>query len=104
MSNFVICLGASGSGKSTAMKSLDPNETVVINVLGKRLPFKGSSRMYNSENKNLFKVSSWDSVLKLLSKINKSLDNVKNIIIDDAIYIMRNEFFDRSLERGYDKF
>lgn len=82
MSNFVICLGASGSGKSTSIKSLDPKETVVINVLGKRLPFKGSNSMYNTENKNLFKVASWDSVLKLLNKINKSLSNVKNIIID----------------------
>lgn len=82
MSNFVICLGASGSGKSTSIKSLDPKETIVINVLGKRLPFKGSNSMYNTENKNLFKVASWDSVLKLLNKINKSLSNVKNIIID----------------------
>ena len=103
MSNFVICLGASGSGKSTSIKTLDPKETVVINVLGKRLPFKGSNSMYNAENKNLFKVSSWDSVLKLLAKINKSLPGVKNIVIDDGIYIMRNEFFDRALERGFDK-
>ena len=104
MSNFVICLGASGSGKSTSIKTLDPKETVVINVLGKRLPFKGSNSMYNAENKNLFKVSSWDSVLKLLAKINKSLPGVKNIVIDDGIYIMRNEFFDRALERGFDKY
>lgn len=104
MSNFVICIGASGSGKSTSIKGLDPKETVVINVLGKRLPFKGSNSMYNAENKNLFKTSSWDSVLKLLNKISKALPDVKNIVIDDGIYIMRNEFFDRSLERGFDKY
>lgn len=54
MSNFAIILGDTGCGKSTSIKSLNPNETVIINVLGKRLPFKGSNSMYNAENKNLF--------------------------------------------------
>ena len=103
MSNFVIVLGDSGNGKSTSIKTLNPKETIIVNVLGKRLPFKGSTANYNSENKNLFKISSWDKVVILLDKINK-LPNIKNVVLDDAIYIMRNEFFDRSLERGYDKF
>lgn len=103
MSNFVIVLGDSGNGKSTSIKTLNPTETIVVNVLGKRLPFKGSTANYNSENKNLFKISSWDKVVILLDKINKS-SQIKNVVIDDAIYIMRNEFFDRSLERGYDKY
>ena len=103
MSNFVVVLGASGHGKSTSIKSLNPEETIVINVLGKRLPFKGSAKAYNSEKKNLFKVSSWDKTIVLLDKINK-LDRIKNIIIDDGIYLMRNEFFERASERGYDKY
>ena len=103
MSNFVIVLGDSGNGKSTSIKTLNPTETIIVNVLGKRLPFKGSTADYNSENKNLFKISSWDKVVILLDKINK-LPNIKNVVLDDAIYIMRNEFFDRSLERGYDKY
>ena len=103
MSNFVVVLGASGHGKSTSIKSLNPDETIVINVLGKRLPFKGSAKSYNSEKKNLFKISSWDKTIVLLDKVNK-LERVKNIIIDDGIYLMRNEFFERASERGYDKY
>lgn len=103
MSNFVVVLGASGHGKSTSIKSLNPEETIVINVLGKRLPFKGSAKLYNSERKNLFKISSWDKTVALLDKINK-LERIKNIVIDDGIYIMRNEFFDRASERGFDKY
>lgn len=103
MSNFVVVLGASGHGKSTSIKSLNPEETIVINVLGKRLPFKGSAKSYNSEKKNLFKISSWDKTIVLLDKINK-LERVKNVIIDDGIYLMRNEFFERASERGYDKY
>lgn len=103
MSNFVLILGKSGTGKSTSIKSLDPKETVVINVLGKRLPFKGSMAMYNTENKNLFKVKDWNSICNLLTSIDEKAKHVKNVIIDDACYIMREEFFDRSKERGFDK-
>ena len=49
MANAVILLGKSGTGKSSSIKGLDPKETVILNVLGKKLPFKGSSSLYNKE-------------------------------------------------------
>lgn len=104
MSNFAIILGDTGSGKSTSIKSLDPKETVIINVLGKRLPFKGSNSMYNAENKNLFVMSDYNSVLSMLDAINKNASHVKNVVLDDSTYIMRTEFFDRSKEKGFDKY
>lgn len=104
MSNLVLIMGESGSGKSTSIKSLDPKETVVFNILGKRLPFKGSAASYNEENKNLFKVDDWQTVVNYLNGISNGAPNVKNIVLDDAIYIMRTEFFNRSKERGFDKY
>lgn len=104
MSNFAIILGDTGCGKSTSIKTLSPKETVVFNVLGKRLPFKGSAGAYNEENKNLCKVTDYLSLINYLDAINIKAPHVKNIIIDDAIYIMRTEFFDRSKERGFDKY
>ena len=104
MSNFAIILGDTGCGKSTSIKGLDSKETVIVNVLGKRLPFKGSNSLYNETNKNLFKVTDYNQLLGLLDSIDKSASHVKNVIIDDAIYIMRTEFFDRSKERGFDKY
>lgn len=104
MSNFVIVLGDTGTGKSTSIKSLNPNETVIINVLGKRLPFKGSNSMYNAENKNLFVMSDYNSVLSMLDTINKNAPHVKNVVLDDSVYILRTEFFDRSKEKGFDKY
>lgn len=104
MSNLVLVMGESGSGKSTSVKSLNPKETIVFNILGKRLPFKGSAASYNSENKNIFKIEKYDTILTYLDSINTKTPEVKNVVIDDAIYIMRTEFFDRSKEVGFNKY
>lgn len=101
MANLCILLGKSGTGKSTSIKTLDPKETIVINVLGKRLPFKGSNSLYNKENKNLFRLDDYSQVIKLLEQIPST---VKNIVIDDSIYIMRKEYFSRAKEIGYSKY
>lgn len=104
MSNLVIVLGASGSGKSTSIKTLKPEETVVLNVLGKDLPFKGSRTNYTREKLNLIQTSKWDSIINMMQSISKNKPDIHNIVIDDAIYIMRTEFFDRCKEKGYDKY
>ena len=104
MSNLVLVMGESGSGKSTSVKSLNPAETIVFNILGKRLPFKGSAASYNDANKNIFKIEKYDTILTYLDSINTKKPEVKNIVIDDAIYIMRTEFFDRSKEVGFNKY
>ena len=104
MSNMIMVLGNSGTGKSTSIKSLDPKETVIIQVLKKPLPFKGSKTLYNIENKNLLYAEDADTLIRYLQAIDKKLPDCKNIVIDDATYIMRNEFFKRALEKGYEKF
>jgi hypothetical protein len=104
MANCIIVLGKSGTGKSTSIKGLNPKETVVLNVLGKRLPFKGSGTVYNKENKNLFRVDDYTQVLSMLQTINEKAPHVKNIVLDDAIYIMRKEYFKRAKETGYGKY
>jgi hypothetical protein len=104
MSNVVLLLGKTGTGKTTSIKTLDPKETVILNVLGKRLPFKGSSSMYSPENKNLFQVSDYAHVIRYLENIGSNAPHVKNVIIDDAIYVMRKEYFDRAKEVGYGKY
>lgn len=103
MANVCMILGKSGTGKSTSLKTLNPKETVVLNVLKKRLPFKGSNSLYNKESKNLFEVEDYAQTVTLLGNIGKSAAHVKNVIIDDMIYIMRKEYFKRAKEAGYGK-
>lgn len=104
MANAVIILGKSGTGKSTSIKTLDPKSTLIINVLGKRLPFKGSKSVYNAENKNMFQMEDYQQVQALLQNIDKGAPHIKSIIIDDAIYVMRKEYFRRAKETGYGKY
>ena len=103
MANVVMLLGKSGTGKSTSIKTLNPEETVIVNVLGKKLPFKGSGALYNTEKKNLFRIDDYQQMISLLQACNEK-PNVKNIILDDCIYIMRKEYFKRAKESGYAKY
>lgn len=103
MSNFCIVIGDTGSGKSSSIRNLDPKKTIVISVVNKVLPFKGSNKIYNSENKNRANLSSSADIVSFLDGIDKNLPNIENIIIDDASYIMRYEFFDRIRDKGFDK-
>ena len=100
MANCVIILGKSGTGKSTSIKGLDPKETVIINTLKKRLPFKGSNSMYNTEHKNLFNIDDYTSVINYLTNISQKATYVKNVVLDDSIYVMRKEYFKRAKETG----
>ena len=104
MANNVIILGRSGTGKSSSIKTLDPKETVIVNVLKKKLPFKGSQTLYNTDNKNLLNMDDYTQVINMLQYIDKSMPNVKNIVIDDAIYVLRKEYFKRAKEQGYGKY
>lgn len=104
MANIAIILGKSGAGKSTSIKTLDPKETVVINPLKKRLPFKGSNILYNKENKNLFNADDYINIISLLQSISDKANHVKNVILDDIIYIMRKEYFRRAKEAGFNKY
>lgn len=85
MANICIILGASGTGKSSSIRGLEPRETLILNVLRKKLPFKGSNAMYNSDNKNLFNVDDHIGAINLLEACNKNAPHIKNIIIDDKL-------------------
>ena len=104
MANCSIILGASGTGKSTSIKGLNPKETVVFNTLNKRLPFKGSAKLFNKENKNLFQVDDYTTIIEFFNSISSNAPAVKNIIFDDSIYVMRKEYFKRAKETGYGKY
>lgn len=101
MANLIGIVGASGTGKSSSLRNLDPNKTFIINVQGKQLPFKGSAVKYNAEAKNIAAIDSWNIVSKYLQGISDSRPEIDTIVIDDALFIMTTEFFKRATEKGW---
>jgi len=109
MADKILIIGDSGSGKSTATKTLDPTTTFFINVIGKPLPYKGWKGMYRywdstKKEGNILKTWDYSAIVKAMKYVSESLPQVKTIVIDDAQYIMSFEFMERARERGFDKF
>lgn len=103
-SKLIGIVGFTGTGKSTAVKNLDPKETYIINVAKKELPFKGSEKMYNTENKNYKEVDDAVEITRLLRTISEKAPHIKNIVIEDSNYIMGFNIVARAMEKGFEKF
>jgi hypothetical protein len=103
-SKLIGIVGGTGTGKSTSIKHLDPKETYIINVARKELPFKGSSKMYNAENKNYKEVDEIVEITRLLKTISEKAEHVKNVIIEDSNYMMAFRMAEKATEVGFTKF
>lgn len=103
-SKLIGIVGASGTGKSTSIKHLDPKTTYIINVAKKELPFKGAEKLYNEENKNYKEMDDAIDIALHLQKISKNAPHIKNIIIEDSNYIMGFNMIAKATEVGYAKF
>ena len=96
-------MGESGSGKTTAMRTLNPDETYYIDCDGKGLSWKGWRQQYNAEKKNYYRTDNQSDVVKLIEGISDKRPQIKNVVIDTANSIMVADEFRRMKEKGYDK-
>lgn len=103
-SKLIGIIGNTGTGKSTSIKSLDPNSTYIINVAKKELPFKGAEKLYNVENKNYKEIDDAVEITRLLHTLSEKAPHIKNIVIEDSNYIMGFSMVDKATEIGYTKF
>jgi hypothetical protein len=103
-SKLIGIVGATGTGKSTSIKHLDPKTTYIINVAKKELPFKGAEKLYNAENKNYKEVDDANEITRLLKLISEKAPHIKTIVIEDSNYIMGFNMIAKATETGYTKF
>ncbi|MFO0089955.1 MAG: AAA family ATPase, partial [bacterium] len=109
MGQGILIIAESGAGKSTSIEALDPQETFIINVANKALPFKGWRKKYTVWSKenvagNLFDKATPDSIEACLRYVSEKRPEIKNVVIDDFQYMSSFEFFDKVDEKGYEKF
>jgi len=103
-SKLIGIVGSTGTGKSTSIKHLNPEETYIINVAKKELPFKGSEALYNKEKKNYKELDDAVEITRLLHTISEKAPHIKNIVIEDSNYIMGFNIVSRATEVGFTKF
>jgi len=88
----VLVMGRSGTGKSCSLRNFKKDELSIINVNGKKLPFKNDfQKIYVSDNPQ-----------KIIMALKKAPTPV--IVIDDSQYIMANAFMRNALVKGFDKY
>lgn len=102
MSIATLVLGASGTGKSTSLRNLEPAKTLLIQCINKPLPFRATEwKPCTKENPsgNVLRTSNPASILRAMQASKQEI-----IVIDDYQAVMVNELMARSTEKGYDKF
>jgi len=103
-SKLIGIVGPTGSGKSSAIQYLDPSSSYIINVAKKELPFKGSDKIYNAENKNYAELDEANEIARKLRGISDKAPHIKTIVIEDSNYIMGFNMVNKATEGGYTKF
>lgn len=102
MSIAVMVLGESGTGKTTALRNLDPKQTLLIQTTRKPLPFRAAGWSYfgkDSPTGNMFVADTAERIIALMRKTQRKI-----IVLDDFQYLLSFAFFRMREEKGFEKF
>jgi hypothetical protein len=96
MSEMIMILGESGSGKSASLRNMPSENTFILQVTKKMLPFKEGGKKYKEITKenpdgNLYITDNHKSIINALKKVSEN-PKIKYIIVDDFQYTMLNSF------------
>lgn len=84
MAAVIGVMGESGSGKTTAMRNLPPEETFYFDCDKKGLNWKGWKSQYSVDKKNYYKSDSFTIVSGIMRKINEQeqFKRIRYVVID----------------------
>ena len=102
----VLIIGRSGSGKTYSLKSFEPEKVGILSVEKGRLPFRSKHKIIkvksfndNEHSPAQANVAKYEWIKRVIATA-----KMKSIVIDDSQYLLAGEFFDRAMEKGYDKY
>ena len=84
MAKVIGLMGESGSGKTTAMRNLPPEETFYLDCDKKGLNWRGWKKQYNSDLKNYWSTDSFSVASQILQKVSNDerFKHIKYVVID----------------------
>jgi ABC-type dipeptide/oligopeptide/nickel transport system ATPase component len=105
MSKVIGIMGESGSGKTTAMRTLDPKTTFYLDCDMKGLSWKGWRDQYSVKKMNYWKTDLVGAVQTMLDKINTEdkFKHIKIVVIDTLNGLMVADEVRRMKEKNFDK-
>jgi len=103
MSTIIGVMGQSGSGKTTALRTLNPDTTFFIDADRKGLSWRGWKKQYRSVKGNYARESDPAKVREWLQRVDKDMPQIKAVIVDTVNGIMIDDEMKRMKENGYDK-
>jgi len=114
MANKLLVLGRSGTGKSYAIRNLDPTTTFIISPDKKALPLKGWRNNYKTTyktdgkvdlaNTNFYRTNDPRTILQLITAISNTRLDITTIVIDTLTLMLVDQFMKTAKDVGYEKF
>lgn len=104
MAEKMLILSPSGAGKTTSLRNMNPEETMVIQCVNKRLPFPHKDwHLWDKEaaRGSIFKTRDFTvmkTVMERMAEVGK-----KYVVIDDFIYAISGRVMDDIAIKSYDK-
>lgn len=105
MAKVIGILGESGSGKTTSMRNLDPETTMIVDCDKKGLPWRGWRDQYNGTKENYIATDVPSIVMSVLRNVNEKdkYSHIKTVVIDTINGVMVSEEMRNAKVQGYGK-
>lgn len=88
MARGILIIGNSGAGKTTSLRNLNPDETLIINADKKSLSWRGWKKSFSVKKKNYIVCDDAKEIQRYLYIADTKMPHIKNVVIDTLNGVM----------------